>query len=135
MVTVIPVHLALTGQIDADLNRVAVTLAQIEHGMDPALERDLLEAAQFMRTMAKAYVRVDTGSLSKSIRVEHIRQLAVRVRAGGYVVNPKTGTLVNYAVYVEAKYPFMRPAWEHARNFVTARVTDSLTALAETSIR
>jgi hypothetical protein len=76
----------------------------------------LLKQAELMKGLAQVYVPVDTGSLRDSIRVErggeslHWRQ--VRVRAGGYVTNPKTGRLVNYAAIVEAKQPFMRPAFE-----------------------
>jgi len=47
----------------------------------------------------------------------HWRQ--VRVRAGGYVVNPLTGKLVNYAGHVEQKYPYMRPALEQVRGQAT----------------
>lgn len=79
----------------------------------------LMQQAQLMRGLAQIYVLVDTGSLRDSIRVErggegeHWRQ--VSVRAGGYVTNPKTGRLVDYAVFVEAKQPFMQPAYEQVR--------------------
>lgn len=122
-------HLYLVGDYRADLERIKMSLAQVEEGLDPVLEEELVEMAHFMKGYAKRFVRVDTGSLKKSIRVEHIRRLAVRVRAGGYIINPKTGKLVNYAVYVEAKYPFMRPAWEHIKDYVTQRVGEVLTDL------
>lgn len=79
----------------------------------------LLKQAELMKGLAQVYVPVDTGSLRDSIRIErggeglHWRQ--VRVRAGGYVTNPKTGKIVNYAVHVELKYPYMRPAWEEVK--------------------
>jgi hypothetical protein len=65
----------------------------------------IMEQAHLIVGLAQIYVPVETGSLRDSIRVErgglgqHWRE--VRVRAGGYVVNPKTGRLVNYAVYQE----------------------------------
>jgi len=44
-----------------------------------------------------------------------MRWRQVKVRAGGYVTNPRTGKLVNYAAVVEAKFPYMRPAWEQVK--------------------
>ena len=80
----------------------------------------LMDQAHLMVGYAQIYVPVDTGSLRDSIRVErggsgqHWR--VVRVRAGGYITNPDTGRLVDYAVYVEGKYPFMRPAYNQIRD-------------------
>ena len=96
---------------------------------NPALKADIdvlpekwLESA-FQQIMQKAYlilgiaqvnVRVDTGSLRDSGRIERggigMRWRQVRVRFGGYKINPRTGKLVDYAGYVEAKYPYLRPA-------------------------
>lgn len=126
----IPVNIALTGDLMMDTQKIQLTLAQIDEGLEPELERDLIDAARFIKTLAQAYVRVDTGSLQESIRVEHIRRLAVRVRAGGYVTNPKTKKLVDYAIYVEERFPFMRPAWQSGKNFVTMRAEESLRRLA-----
>jgi hypothetical protein len=78
-------------------------------------EEVLLDRAHYMRDIAQVTVRVETGSLRDSIRVERGGKgqfwREVRVRAGGYVVNPKTGRLVDYAVFVENNYPFMAPAF------------------------
>jgi len=75
------------------------------------------EQADVMKGYAQVFVHVLTGSLRDSIRKEIVPtnspdKKSVRVRAGGYVTNPDTGKIVDYAVHVEAKYPFMRPAWE-----------------------
>ena len=71
---------------------------------------------------AKILVRKDTWSLCKSIRRESYARpagcfLQMGFRAGGYIVNPKTGRLVDYAIYQEfgtsrmpGGYPYMRPA-------------------------
>jgi hypothetical protein len=79
----------------------------------------LLQQAELMKGLAQVYVPVDTGSLRDSIRVERGGEgeawRRVRVRAGGYVTNPKTGRIVNYAAVVEAKYPYMRPAFEEVK--------------------
>jgi hypothetical protein len=79
----------------------------------------LMKQAELMKAYAQVYCPVDTGSLRDSIRVErgggglHWRE--VKVRAGGYVVNPKRGQLVNYALYVELRTPYMRPAYEEVK--------------------
>jgi len=76
----------------------------------------LMKQAELMKGLAQVYVPVDTGSLRDSIRVERggesLNWRQVRVRAGGYVTNPKTGRLVDYARIIEVRYPYMRPAFE-----------------------
>ena len=114
--------------------RVRVQLQKIVTEIDPELLEALLEAADFMKVMAKIYVRVDTGSLQKSIRVERTaptyhHHVTVRVRAGGYIVNPKSGRLVDYAGYVESKYPYMKPAWQNVQGFVEAKVDEAMERL------
>lgn len=101
--------------INLDDPNVKQKLATLPEDMASWAEEVILSRAQLMRGLAQILVPVDTGSLRDSIRVErggeglHWRE--VRVRAGGYITNPKTGKLVNYAIYVEAKQPFMLPAW------------------------
>jgi hypothetical protein len=86
-----------------------------EKMLDYALEV-MMDQAHLMVGLAQVYCRVDTGSLRDSIRVERggegLGWRQVRVRAGGYIINPKTGRFVDYAGVVEAKYPFMRPAYD-----------------------
>ena len=94
-----------------------------------AFEESAVEAldkgADDARDRAKQLVPVDTGSLQKSIRKERQARpagniLYTGIRAGGYVVNPKTKRLVDYASYVEygtsrmRPQPYMRPALEWA---------------------
>lgn len=94
----------------------------------------LMDRARLMRDLAQVKVRVDTGSLRDSIRVERggegLHWRRVRVRAGGYVTNPDTGQLVNYAAVVEKRYPFMRPAWEEVRptivEMIKAKVVEAV---------
>jgi len=87
---------------------------------------ELMKQAELMKGYAQVYVPVDTGSLRDSIRVErggeglHWRQ--VRVRAGGYVVNPKSRRLVDYALHVELRTPFMRPAFEVVRETIATMI-------------
>lgn len=108
-----------TLQLNLTSGTVKQDLAELpEKMLDHAFEV-LMDQAHLMAGIAQVLVRVDTGSLRDSIRVErggkgkHWR--VVRVRAGGYITNPDTGRLVDYAVHVESKYPFMRPAWEQIR--------------------
>ena len=82
----------------------------------------LIQQAQLMKGYAQTYVRVDTGSLRDSIRVERggigKNWKQVRVRAGGYITNPKTRRPVNYAAIVETKYPFLKPAYYQVRDTI-----------------
>ena len=82
------------------------------------------ERAQLMTGIAKVKVPVDTGSLRDSIRMQWIgrgRRICT-VRAGGYVTNPTTGKLVDYAAHVELKTPFMWPAWLEVKEGVVAAI-------------
>jgi hypothetical protein len=96
----------------------------------------LLQQAELMKGLAQVYVPVDTGSLRDSIRVERGGEgeawRRVRVRSGGYVTNPKTGRLVNYAAIVEAKYPYMRPAFDEVKatiaEMIKARVVEGVSS-------
>jgi hypothetical protein len=108
-----------TIQIYACNPAIKTDLAVIPEKMLEGAFEAILELAQLMKGYAQVFVRVDTGSLRDSIRVErggigmHWRQ--VRVRAGGYVTNPDTGRKVDYAGIVEKKYPYMRPALNQVR--------------------
>lgn len=97
----------------------------LARNMPKAFEESAIEAlnktADDARDRAKELVAVDTGSLKKSIRKERHAWPSGKItytgiRAGGYIVNPKTGRKVNYAKYVEygtsrqRPQPFMRPA-------------------------
>jgi hypothetical protein len=101
-------------------------LANLPEKMLEWAEEVLLKQAELMKGYAQVYVPVDTGSLRDSIRVErggeslHWRQ--IKVRAGGYVTNPKTGKLVNYAAIVEVKFPFMRPAFEEVKPIIAEMI-------------
>lgn len=87
--------------------------------------RTLQRVAYIAKARAKQLVPVDTGSLRKSIRVERYERpegniTYTGISAGGYIVNPRTHSLVNYAFYVEygtarsRPQPFIRPSIKHA---------------------
>ncbi len=90
-------------------------------GINPAAVRVLKQVAKEVKDEAKELVPIDTGALKASIRLIVTAATAgditrIGVRAGGYEVNPKTGKLVNYAVYVEfgtsrqTPQPYLIPA-------------------------
>jgi len=91
------------------------------------------DCADLMVDIAKSMVRVDTGTLQKSIRKEVVsaggdKKRVVRVRAGGYFVNPKTKRICNYASIIEAKHPFMMPAFENVRPVIEERIRNAVVA-------
>jgi len=102
-------------RLDFSKGVVKSDVADIPNKLLEGAEQAILEVAHLMAGLAQVHVRVDTGSLRDSIRVERggqtMRWRQVRVRAGGYVVNPRTKRLVDYATLVETKYPYMKPAW------------------------
>lgn len=102
-------------------DRIKTMLERIPGGMDVNLRRELDVIAEKIKTDAKDFCPVDTGSLKASIRKEAVARPAtnvweVGVRAGGYITNPKSGNKVNYAIHVEygtrymAPRAFLRPA-------------------------
>lgn len=102
--------------LDFEKGTIKQDLAQLPEKMMEAAWEEIVQAVTLMKGLAQGNVRVDTGSLRDSIRVERGGEgklwRQIKLRAGGYIVNPKTGKLVNYAAVVEAKYPYMRPAWQ-----------------------
>ncbi len=101
------------------LTTVKEDLAQLPEKMLEAAWEEIIQAVTLMKGLAQVYVPVDTGSLRDSIRVERggegLNYREVRLRAGGYITNPKTNKLVNYATIVEQRQPYMRPAYEEVK--------------------
>ena len=91
-----------------------VDIAQIRTAIEETLEEILNQVCDLIVGYAQINVLVDTGSLRDSIRKERggegLGWKLFRVRAGGYMVNPRTGKLVDYASYVESHTPFLQPA-------------------------
>lgn len=119
--------------IKLELNQADVLMVLAERMKEAAVEA-LLQQAHVMAGLAQIYVPVDTGSLRDSIRVERGGEdqfwSQIKVRAGGYITNPKTGRLVDYAALVEAKQPFMAPAWAE----VEPTVVDAIRARMESAL-
>ena len=92
----------------------------------------MLKQAELMRDLANIYAPVETGALRDSIRVERggegMHWRLVRVRAGGYMTNPKTGKRVDYAKHQEfgtkhmSAQPYMQPAFEEVYPTIAAMI-------------
>lgn len=136
MTTIVPVHLTCTGTLDDAVAKISLTVAQIEEGLDPALAEDLMAIAKLIVEQARTNQapHIDTKTLWKSIRRERVGKLAVRVRAGGYFVNPKTGKLVDYAFWHERDYPFLAPAFAMYVSQIESRLASTLTLLARKNL-
>jgi hypothetical protein len=114
----------LTNQINLNFNSGTIKqdIATIPQKLLEGAEEAILQCAYLVLGLAQVHVRVDTGSLRDSGRIErggqgmHFRQ--IRVRFGGYVINPKTGKLVDYAAAVEARYPYLKPAVQESESEV-----------------
>ena len=106
-------------QVDMNSYTVKQDVAAIPNKLLEGAEEAILQVAYLMKGLWQIHIRVDTGSARDSIRVErgglgmHWRE--VRVRGGGYVVNPKTGRLVDYMGIIELKYGAGRQAWNEVQ--------------------
>ena len=109
-----------------DIGKLVQLVHELPEIVDEEVEACLQRNIELFKGLAQVYVRVDTGSLRDSIRIERggegKRWHVYRLRAGGYVVNPKSGRLVDYAAAVEAKYPFMAPAWSEVQPALEAEL-------------
>jgi len=129
-------------RLDFSSGTVKRDVADIPNKLLEGAEEAILEVAHLLAGLAQVHVRVDTGSLRDSIRVERGGQgmhwRSVRVRAGGYIVNPRTRKLVDYAALVEAKYPYMKPAWYEVRGqvetIIRRKCLEEISHLASVSV-
>jgi len=112
--------------IHYDLDTVKIALAELPEKILDWAEEVLVQQAELIVGLAKIYVRVETGSLRDSIRLERggegMNWRRIRVRAGGYITNPKTGRLVDYARLIEHKFPFMTPALNEVKPTIAAMI-------------
>lgn len=126
----------------------------IPNGISNAADEALTETAEEARDIAKTLVPIGTpestgirgyvgGSLQKSIRIERHAQPKgniryVGIRAGGYIINPNTGRIVDYAVWVEKgnsrgiyPRPYMQPALRRAMRKLPGRYWRALARRVE----
>jgi len=101
-------------KLDLYSTTIKQDIASIPEKLLEGAEQAILEAAYLVLGIAQVRVRVETGALRDSGRIERggkgMHWRIIRVRFGGYKINPKTGKLVDYAWIVEIRYPFLGPA-------------------------
>lgn len=109
------------------LKELQIALATLPDQLEEAALEAVNEAADFMVNIAKIHCLVDTGTLQGSIRKEQEGNV-VSVKAGGrQFINPKTRRGCDYALHVERKNPFMRPAWETIKDLVESKIREKVT--------
>jgi hypothetical protein len=118
--------------VNIDINNIfKLDVATLANEIQIATQQALEIICDLIVGYAKVYVPVDTGSLRDSIRKERggegMGWREYRVRAGGYIVNPKTGRLVDYAWYVEQ--------WSHFMENALGTVEPEMMALLEGTLR
>ena len=86
-----------------DLTKFSRDVATLQNNAADWMIEALLEQAALIAGYAQVYVRVKTGALRDSIRVE-AEDRTVKVAAGGGEVD--------YAWIVETRYPYMKPAFD-----------------------
>jgi hypothetical protein len=106
-------------QMDWGRGTIKRDIAEIPNKLLDGAEEAILQIADLVLGLAQVHVRVDTGSLRDSGRKERGGRgkmwREVKVRFGGYVVNPRTGRLVDYAAIIESRYPYLKPAVQEVR--------------------
>lgn len=121
-------------------DRVKINLARWRDGAPQVMFEETDAQADIIVNDAKMLCRAmayDTGSLMKSISKEKIARPAgnvfsISVTAGGRITNPKTGRLVDYAIYVhegtsrQPGKPFLRMAYEWNRERLVKDVGSGL---------
>jgi len=109
-------------RFDFESGTLKQDLAELPEKMLEGAWEEIVQIVTIMKGIWQVNAPVLTGSYRDSVRVERGGQgkfwREIRVRAGGYIVNPRTGRLVDYAVYVEQRFHCGRNAWEQVRGDV-----------------
>jgi len=122
-------------QLDINKGTVKEDIARLPEKMLEFAFEVLLTQAELIKGLWQIKIRVDTGSARDSIRIERGGEgemwRRVRVRGGGYIVNPKSGRLVDYMGILEAKYGAGREAFEEVKatiaEMIKSRVVERIT--------
>jgi hypothetical protein len=111
---------------DFEKGTLKIALAELPEKMLDAAYKELDQQAELMKGIWQVLAPVDTGSYRDSVRKERggigKGWRVVRVRAGGYVTNPKTGRLVDYAVILEQRYHCGERAWQQVCGNIEALI-------------
>jgi hypothetical protein len=109
---------------------IKTTVAELNKEIREVSEEVLGQCCDLIVAYAKFFCPVKTGSLQGSIRKERggvgKGWAEYRVRAGGYIVNPETNRLVDYAAFVEARTPFLMPAVELIKPEISTMIASRL---------
>lgn len=101
--------------IKLELSPTKQQIAELPEQMMEGAWEEIIQLMTTMKGFAQVFVLVDTGALRDSIRVERGGKgkgwRVIRLRAGGYVINQKTGRLVDYACIIERKHSYICRAW------------------------
>jgi hypothetical protein len=113
-----------------DTSNILRNFPQLNEKMKKGILDALVKTALVdIETPAKQNVRVDTGRLRASIHTEymgHFGDLSIKPTNSLQVI---VGTNVEYAVYVERRYPFLFPAFESSRSALISRISDVIKTL------
>lgn len=114
-------------RLDFMKGKVEQDLAMLPEKMLEAAYEELLQQAELMKGLWQVNAPVDTGSYRDSVRIErvgpsyHLHRM-VRVRAGGYITNPKTMRLVDYAAILEARYHCGQTAFDSVKGNIASLI-------------
>lgn len=103
---------------------LAAKLDRFGDELIPRLVEAVDELVLRVQATAQRLVRVDTGRLRASIE-------GLVERLAGDIVEGVVGTNVEYAVYVESDYPFLRPAIEAEWPTIRSRTIEAVRAAWE----
>jgi len=105
-------------------------LAELEDNIADWAFEALLEQAEVMKGYWQIFINVDTGAARDSIRIERGGEgkywKQVKVRGGGYVINPKTGRLVDYMWVLEQRYGAGRAAFEIIKPVIAMMIEEKV---------
>jgi len=105
-------------------------LAELEDNIADWAFEALLEQAEVMKGYWQIFINVDTGAARDSIRIERGGEgkywKQVKVRGGGYVINPKTGRLVDYMWILEQRYGAGRAAFEIIKPVIAMMIEEKV---------
>jgi hypothetical protein len=111
-------------------NVIKIDIGTVISVVDETAEAVLSQICDLIVGYYKILVNVDTGSLRDSARKERGGEgrLTFRVRAGGYIINPKTKRLVDYAGYVEDRFHPLQNAVDEVSPEIIALLEGELKA-------
>lgn len=127
-----------------DTRRVKAFIQDLPPNMSRETYDSLYAVCEDIRDLAKALCPVDTGSLRASGRLEVISKSGIihqiGIRFGGYITNPKTSRIVDYAAAVETgtsrtpAQPYLRPAFYQYERSLATQIAKALGNAVKESI-